>query len=57
MEDIIKNPIANIPITIGYDEDDIFIWKITLLGPKDTPYKDGLFFLNSISRKLSKWKS
>jgi len=44
-EDIIKNPIANIPIIIGYDEDDILTWKITLLGPKDTPYKGGLFFL------------
>ena len=43
-EDIIKNPIDNIPISIGYDEDDISIWKITLLGPKDTSYKDGLFF-------------
>ena len=47
-KDIIKNPIANVPITIGYDEDDIFTWKITLLGPKDTPYKGGLFFLKIV---------
>ena len=26
-EDIIKNPIANIPITIGYDENDILHGK------------------------------
>lgn len=54
-KDIIKNPLANIPITIGYDEDDIFTWKITLLGPKDTPYKGGLFFLKIVFPEDYPW--
>ena len=37
-------------ISIGYHvslpkEDNIFQWKLMLLGPKDTPYKGGIFFI------------
>ena len=45
-DDLRKNPIANIGVSIGLeDEDNIFDWKYTLMGPKDTPYSGGLFNL------------
>ena len=44
-----RNPLTNFGITVGLlDEDNIFVWKCTILGPKDTPYKGGLFFLKII---------
>ena len=43
---IYKNPIANCGITIGLFNDDIRKWKVTNLGPKDTSYKGGLFYLS-----------
>jgi len=43
-----KDPIDNCGITVGLINKDIFTdWKITLIGPKDTPYKGGLFILNA----------
>ena len=41
-----NNPDANIGLTVGIpDEDNIFRWRITILGPKDTSYKRGVFVL------------
>ena len=39
--------------SLGYnidllDDDNIFMWKISIIGPKDTSYADGLFFLKII---------
>ena len=46
--EINNNPIANCGITIGLINKDSYMdWKITLIGPKDSPYKGGLFFLNA----------
>ena len=43
-----KDPIGNCGITVGLLNEGIYTdWKITLTAPKDTPYKDGLFFLNA----------
>ena len=40
------DPIANIGVSVGLpDEDDIFEWQCTLIGPRDTPYSGGLFLL------------
>ena len=40
------DPLVNFGITIGlFNEDNIFEWKCTILGPKDTCYRGGLFFL------------
>ena len=40
------DPLVNIGITVGlFNEDNIFEWKCTILGPKDTCYRGGLFFL------------
>ena len=42
-----KNPITNCGITVGLLKSDSYKdWKITMIGPKDTPYKGGLFNLN-----------
>ena len=45
-KDINSNPISNIGVTVGLpDDDNIFEWRATLMGPKDTSYAKGLFFL------------
>ena len=37
-------PIESIGTTIGLvDDNDIFLWKFTLTGPKDSSYEGGLF--------------
>ena len=44
--DINKNPIANIGVSVGLpNEDNIFEWQCTLMGPSDTSYANGLFYL------------
>ena len=41
-----SNPNPNIGVTVGLpNEDNIFEWRITLIGPKDTSYKGGIFIL------------
>ena len=41
-----RNPMQNFGITVGlFDDDNLFEWKCTILGPKDTCYKGGLFYL------------
>ena len=36
-----KDPIDG--VSIGYDDDNIFKWNVTILGPKDSPYESGIF--------------
>ena len=46
-KDIIRNPIGNCGETVGlFDENDFSRWRVSLLGPKDTSYKGGLFYLS-----------
>ena len=46
--EINNNPIANCGLSIGLINKDSYMdWRITLIGPKDSPYKGGLFFLNA----------
>ena len=41
-----QNPLANIGLTVGLaEETNIFEWFITLIGPKDSIYKGGMFWL------------
>ena len=42
-----KDPILSLGCTVGLVNNDIFHWKITLLGPVDTPYAGGLFTLTA----------
>ena len=41
-----KDPLATLGVTAGLiNQNDFFHWNITMLGPQDTPYAGGLFFL------------
>ena len=42
-----RDPILSLGCTVGLVKNDIFHWKITLLGPVDTPYAGGLFILTA----------
>ena len=43
-----NDPILSLGATVGLpDQNNIFHWKITLLGPQDTPYAGGMFFLTA----------
>ena len=47
-KDINRNPISNCGVTVGlFNETDCKNWRITLLGPKDSSYKGGLFTLSA----------
>ena len=44
-----NDPILSLGCTVGLNPDygkDIFHWKLSLLGPVDTPYAGGMFFLS-----------
>ncbi|MAU36377.1 MAG: hypothetical protein CMD14_03280 [Flavobacteriales bacterium] len=45
LNEILKNPPANCsagPI----DENNIYEWQATIMGPRDSPYQDGIFYLS-----------
>ena len=42
-KDMINNPPSN--CSGGPINDDIFRWQATILGPRDTPYEGGIFYL------------
>ena len=43
-----NNPILSLGCTVGLpDPNNIFHWKISLVGPQDTPYAGGMFFLTA----------
>ena len=47
-EDLISNPLSEIGVTVQLlNENDYFEQRITIIGPKDTPYKDGIFYLKA----------
>ena len=46
-KDINRNPIANCGVTVGlFDESNFRKWRVSLVGPRDSPYKGGLFYLS-----------
>ena len=38
-EDLVKNPNSNLGITVGLLNENLFEWKATLTGPRDSSYK------------------
>ena len=42
-----NDPILSLGCTVGLVNNDIFHWKISLMGPADTPYAGGMFFLTA----------
>ena len=44
-QDINSNPIANIGVTIGLVNNNLFEWQATLIGPADSSFRNGLFIL------------
>ena len=42
-----NDPILSLGCTVGLVNNDIFHWKISLMGPTDTPYAGGMFFLTA----------
>ena len=41
-----KEPLSNIGVSVGLaNKNNFFEWRFTILGPSDTKYKDGLFYL------------
>ena len=46
LNELQKDPLATLGVTAGLiNQNDYFHWIITMLGPQDTPYAGGLFFL------------
>ena len=46
LEELQKDPIITLGVTVGeVQKGDVFHWQITMLGPQDTPYANGLFYL------------
>ena len=44
-----RSPLVNFGITVGlFENENLFEWKCTILGPTDTVYKGGLFYLKII---------
>ena len=44
LNNLSNEPLEN--ISAGPETDDIFNWSATIIGPDETPYENGVFFLN-----------
>ena len=45
--DLNRHPNSNLGLLVSLlSENNYLDWRVSMIGPKDTPYKGGLFFLN-----------
>ena len=40
-----KEPLFSLGCTVGLNNDNIYQWRVTMRGPKDSLYKEGLFYI------------
>ena len=40
------NELSLIGCSFGLDNNNYYKWKVSIVGPKETPYENGLFFIN-----------
>ena len=45
LSELQKDPLIALGVTVGSIKGDVFKWRITMTGPQDTPYANGLFIL------------
>ena len=52
LNDLQNNPVMNIGLVVGLpNPNNIYEWRCSMLGPDDTPYSGGLFYLKIIFPK------
>ncbi len=42
-----KDPIVTLGCTVGLIDNNLFKWRVSIIGPSDTPYAGGMFFLTA----------
>ena len=47
LDELKRDPIITLGVCVGEINNDVFHWQITMLGPQDTPYSGGLFYLTA----------
>jgi len=50
-KDINRNPLSNMGITVGLNNDDYYEWNASYIGAKDSPYAGGLFYIKLLFPK------
>ena len=47
LQELKRDPITTLGVCVGAINGDVFHWRMTMLGPQDTPYAGGLFYLTA----------
>ena len=51
-QDLLQNPIASLGVCVGMpDPNNPYIWQCTMIGPTDTSFRGGIFYLRIIFPK------
>ena len=45
-QDLNDNPLVTMGISVALVNNNLFEWRCTMLGPSDSSYKNGLFYLS-----------
>ena len=52
-QDLMNDPIAAIGTTVGMpDKNNPYEWRCTMMGPSDTSFRNGLFYLKIIFPRI-----